>query len=352
MTTADDLRFLDATAQAALVRRGEVSAPELVDAAIARIERVDPALNAVVIRDLRGGPAGGPAVDLPTARSRGVPFLLKDLGATQAGLPYLPGQPRLQRRSTTGSRRTPSSAPASARAGLVTLGKTNLPELGSSPTTQPASFGPDPQPVGPDPLAGRLQRWGGRGGRRRAGAGRPRQRRRRLDPAAGVLVRPGRAEAEPGSHAVARVDRPPDRRAGGQPVRAGHRRRARRHPRLRRPPTSTSCAPPAGPTWTSWAGTRRRCASRCSPTAAATTSIPSAWWRPTMPPRLLEGHGPPRRAGRRRRAVRRRRQGQRLAVDGGRSPATSTASASWPAARSPPRRSSRTTGRRPSGTAR
>ena len=50
MPDADPLALLDATAQADLVRRGEVSPTELVDAAIARIEAVDPSLNAVVIR--------------------------------------------------------------------------------------------------------------------------------------------------------------------------------------------------------------------------------------------------------------------------------------------------------------
>ena len=52
--STDELARLDATAQAALVRSGEATPLELVDAAIARIERVDPLLNAVVIRDFEG----------------------------------------------------------------------------------------------------------------------------------------------------------------------------------------------------------------------------------------------------------------------------------------------------------
>ena len=64
----DELRWLDATAQADLVRRGEVSAPEVVEAAIERIEAVDGALNAVIHRTFdkaraaaADGPGAGPS---------------------------------------------------------------------------------------------------------------------------------------------------------------------------------------------------------------------------------------------------------------------------------------------------
>ena len=46
---SDELAFLDATAQAELVRSGELAPAELVDAAIGRIERLNPTLNAVII---------------------------------------------------------------------------------------------------------------------------------------------------------------------------------------------------------------------------------------------------------------------------------------------------------------
>ena len=91
MTGFDDLWKLDATDQAALVQRGEVSAVELVDAAISRIERLNPALNAVVhpmFEQARQAAVG----DLPDGPFRGVPFLLKDLAAEFAGEPMTEGR--------------------------------------------------------------------------------------------------------------------------------------------------------------------------------------------------------------------------------------------------------------------
>ena len=87
---ADEFERLDATAQAALVRDGEVTPLELVDAAIARIERGNDALNAVIherferARDEARG-------SLPDGPFRGVPFLLKDLDGYSAGDPYHAG---------------------------------------------------------------------------------------------------------------------------------------------------------------------------------------------------------------------------------------------------------------------
>ena len=92
---ADETRWLDATDQAALVRSGEVTPLELLDAAIERIERIDPALNAVVIRwfDAARATAAGP---LPEGPFRGVPTLLKDLWAHFAGQPLTNGNQALK----------------------------------------------------------------------------------------------------------------------------------------------------------------------------------------------------------------------------------------------------------------
>lgn len=143
--STDELARLDATAQAALVRSGEATPLELVDAAIARIERVDPLLNAVVIRDFEGARRAAASPDLPDGPLRGVPFLLKDLGATQAGLPTYLGN-RLLRDLDHRAGADTELGTRFRRAGLVTLGKTNVPELGTTPTTQPLSFGPTRNP--------------------------------------------------------------------------------------------------------------------------------------------------------------------------------------------------------------
>src|SRR4029077_8240788 len=84
---ADELAFLEATAQAELIRRGDASPREMVDAAIARVERLSPQLNAVIHRlyEKARAQASGP---LPDGPFRGVPFLLKDLLAYSAGDPH------------------------------------------------------------------------------------------------------------------------------------------------------------------------------------------------------------------------------------------------------------------------
>jgi len=133
----DDFYRLDATAQAELVRTRQVKPIELVEAAIARIERLNPALNAVVTpmydeaRRVAEAPPDGPFA--------GVPFLLKDLGAPYARV-----------RQTSGSRYLKDFVPQEdselvkryKRAGLVTLGKANTPEFGLPPITEPVLFGP------------------------------------------------------------------------------------------------------------------------------------------------------------------------------------------------------------------
>jgi len=132
----------DGLALAELVRRGEVSAGELLDAAIARIERANPFVNAV-IAPLYDRARNAIAAGLPQGPFAGVPFLLKDLGQ------MLPGE-----RLSFGSRLFADYVPdrvstLTARylaAGLVVAGKTNTPELGCSITTEPALFGPSRNP--------------------------------------------------------------------------------------------------------------------------------------------------------------------------------------------------------------
>ena len=83
-----ETRWLDATAQAALVRAGEVTPAELVEAAIERIEAVDPTLNAVVTATFdRARDAAAASARCPDGPFRGVPFLVKDLWALAEGDP-------------------------------------------------------------------------------------------------------------------------------------------------------------------------------------------------------------------------------------------------------------------------
>lgn len=138
MSRRDDFAFMDAIAQAQLVRRREVTALELVDATIQRMERLNPALNAVVTPMYEQ--ARAVAMDkLPPGPFAGVPFLLKDVIAFCRGT-----------RSTWGSAFLRDFVPDRdselvvrlKRAGLIILGMANAPEFGLRPTTEPRLFGP------------------------------------------------------------------------------------------------------------------------------------------------------------------------------------------------------------------
>lgn len=142
MSSFDDFAFQDATALADLVRRKEVTPLELVDAAIEGIERINPALNAVVT-PMYDEARQAAAAEIPDGPFRGVPFLLKDLLAAYAGV-----------RMTSGSAFLSDYVPDHdstlvarlKRAGLIVVGKTNTPELGILPTTEPGLFGPARNP--------------------------------------------------------------------------------------------------------------------------------------------------------------------------------------------------------------
>jgi amidase len=128
--------WLDATAQAALVRNGEASPKELVEAAIARIEAVNPQLDAVIRTrfDQARAEAGG---ELPDGPFRGVPILYKDLGCAVAGEPSAFGLGPLR---DVPWPVTSFLAEQFRRAGFIPLGRTNAPELGTSVTTEARSF--------------------------------------------------------------------------------------------------------------------------------------------------------------------------------------------------------------------
>src|ERR1700736_3361026 len=130
---------MDAVDQAALVHDGTVTPLELLDAAIERIERIDPALNAVVIRWFDHARDIAQAA-LPNGPFRGVPFLIKDLFAGYAGQRITNGNLALKNASVVSDADT-TLVSRFRSAGLVIAGRTNSPELGSVPTTEPLAWG-------------------------------------------------------------------------------------------------------------------------------------------------------------------------------------------------------------------
>jgi amidase len=134
---AEDYAARDGLALADLVRRKETSALEVLEAAIAMIERHNPALNAVVhtFYDRARRQADTVSLDRPFA---GVPLLLKDLASAYAGETLSNGSRFFRsftpRESTHLVQRLESS-------GFVILGRTASPELGLRPVTESALFG-------------------------------------------------------------------------------------------------------------------------------------------------------------------------------------------------------------------
>lgn len=140
----DDVTWLDATGQAELVRRGEVTALELADHAMRRIERLNPALNAFIhtsfgsaFEAARRVPVGAPFAGVPTA--------IKDLFQQCAGEPYHFGTRFLRDLGWTADHDTWMVAKL-REAGFLLVGRTNTPELGPWTTTEPESYGPTRNP--------------------------------------------------------------------------------------------------------------------------------------------------------------------------------------------------------------
>jgi len=138
-----DLLFTPATELADLVRAGELSSRELTEAALDRIEALQPELNAFVHIDADGALAAADAVGAGDGRGfAGVPIAVKDTAAV-AAMPY-----------TLGSDAFGDFVPAHdafvvrrlREAGFVIVGKTNLPEFGILPVTEPRRFGPTRNP--------------------------------------------------------------------------------------------------------------------------------------------------------------------------------------------------------------
>jgi amidase len=148
MPTTDDVLQLSAVDQAALVRAGEVSARELVQASLDEIERLDPTLNAFVAlaaeRALAEADRVGPGDARPLC---GVPVGIKDLLSATEGLPTTEGSAAfgdwVADHDSVHVRRL-------REAGAIVVGKTNTPELGLRPVTENARYGATRNPWNPE----------------------------------------------------------------------------------------------------------------------------------------------------------------------------------------------------------
>ncbi len=134
----------DATDQAAAIARGEADPRALIAAARERLEQLDPKLG--ILSVLSGGDDAAIAFALATdGPFRGVPFLMKDVGARQAGRPYYAGNRALRE----ADHRADADTPLGARfreLGLVTLGNSRSPEFGLQSNTWPLVQGPTRNP--------------------------------------------------------------------------------------------------------------------------------------------------------------------------------------------------------------
>lgn len=142
MTKFPEYESFDALGLANLVQRGVMAPAEILEAAIERVELYNPPINAVIYKMY------DEAFDYlktyrPEGLFQGVPFLLKDLIAESAGSPLSSGSRFTQHFI---SQQNSEIVNRFKKAGLIIFGKTNTPEFGISPVTEPALFGPTHNP--------------------------------------------------------------------------------------------------------------------------------------------------------------------------------------------------------------
>ena len=171
MSAFPELREYDGLGLAELVRARRVTPVELVDQAVSRIEATNPRVNAVVHKMYEAARATARA-GVPDGPFAGVPCVIKDLLCAVEGVPTSCGTRILkdvpQSHDSEMVRRYRA-------AGLVILGKTNTPELGLLPYTEPVAFGPTNNPWDLDAHRRRFERRVGGGRGRRHGAARGRR---------------------------------------------------------------------------------------------------------------------------------------------------------------------------------
>ncbi len=146
----EEYRRYDAMGLAELVAKGDVSADELLDAALARAAEVNPKVNAL-IRDLEGEARAAIRAGLPAGPLSGVPYPIKDVSVHMKGVPTGAGS-RLFKDVV--QERDSSLIALYRKAGLVLFAKTNTPELGLACVTEPAANGITKNPWNLDHTSG------------------------------------------------------------------------------------------------------------------------------------------------------------------------------------------------------
>ncbi|MFW9878783.1 MAG: amidase, partial [Candidatus Thorarchaeota archaeon] len=153
-----ELMEYDAIGLGEMVREGEIKSSELVEMTIERIERINPKLNAVIHKMYDEARKIAEKLDKEISSGRrtnaifcGVPFLLKDLIAEYEGAPLSEGS-----RAVKGyvSKFDTELVKRQKAAGLIHIGKTNTPEFGCVPTTEPIIYGPTINPWNQDLIIG------------------------------------------------------------------------------------------------------------------------------------------------------------------------------------------------------
>lgn len=142
----------DGLGLAELIRKKQVSRPEVVEAGLLAIHTANATLNAVIESYEQEARAAAHAPIDPNSPFAGVPFLLKDIGSHDANVRF-----ELGSRLAQGLRSPPFASELVRRfraAGVVVLGRTNVPEFGSSCTTEPRFHGATRNPWNPDRTSG------------------------------------------------------------------------------------------------------------------------------------------------------------------------------------------------------
>ena len=143
MDSSNEYTKFDALGLAELVAQKEVHPKELIEAAIGRIERLNPQLNAVILElfDSARKAAENPPTRGPFA---GVPYLLKDM-VSHAGTPLTLGSAFLKKAAFV-PKQSHEVVRRTEEAGFIVVGKTNACELGLLPITEPEAYGPTANP--------------------------------------------------------------------------------------------------------------------------------------------------------------------------------------------------------------